>query len=112
MIKIIENALKNLAGMQLNLESDIARTWIAEKVEKAITDNRKAIANETADYILKDINCNTTMAVDDVIVSAMKQQGYTKGDSGYDFRSGKRDITFHAPNGDQYEVTFRQLNNE
>ena len=36
MIKIIENALRDLAGMQLNLESDVARTWIAQKVEKAI----------------------------------------------------------------------------
>ena len=112
MIEIIEKALKDLSGMQLNLESDIARTWIAQKVEKAITDNRKAIANETADYILKDINCNTTMEVDDVIVSAMETEGYIKGDSGYDFRSGKRDITFHAPNGNVYVVVFRKLNDD
>jgi hypothetical protein len=109
MIKIIENALKDLAGMQLNLESDIARTWIAEKVEKAITDNRKAIANETADYILKDINCNTTIAVDDVITTAMENNGYTKGDSGYDINNGKRNIIFHTKNGSKFEVTFRRI---
>ena len=30
MIKIIEDVLKDLVGMQLNLESDVARTWIAQ----------------------------------------------------------------------------------
>jgi len=49
------------------------------------------------------------MNVDDVIVSAMENNGYTKGDSGYDFRSGKRDITFHTSNKEIYEVTFRQI---
>ena len=52
------------------------------------------------------------MGVDDIIVSAMEHEGYTKGDSGYDFRSGKRDITFHAPNNEKYEVVFRKINDE
>ena len=60
----------------------------------------------------KAVNVNTNMNVDDVIVSAMKHEGYEKGDSGYDFRSGKRDIQFHAPNGDTYEVVFRKLEEE
>lgn len=107
MIKIIENALKDLAGMQLNLESDVARTWIAEKVEKAIVAKQKESENIIAE--VKAANVNTTMNVDDVIVSAMESKGYTKGDSGYDFRSGKRDVTFHASNNDQYEITFRQI---
>jgi len=129
MIEIIEKALKDLSGMQLNLESNIARTWIAEKVEKAITDNRKAIANETADYILEDINCNTISKastqyqqikkdltqivpeqnIDDVITTAMENNGYTKGDSGYDINNGTRDIIFHTKNGSKFEVTFRRL---
>ena len=41
MIKIIENALRNLSDMQLNLESDVARTWIAEKVATAIKGKNK-----------------------------------------------------------------------
>ena len=107
MIKIIENALKDLAGMQLNLESEVARTWIAEKVEKAIVAKQK----ESNDIIaeVKAANVNTTMNIDDVIVSAMESEGYSKGDSGYDFRSGKRDIMFHASNNEEYEVTFRQI---
>jgi hypothetical protein len=110
MIKTIENVLKDLAGMQLNLESDVARTWIAQKVEKAIVAKQK----ESNDIIaeVKAVNVNTNMNVDDVIVSAMEHEGYSKGDSGYDFRSGKRDIMFHASNGDVYEVTFRQLSHD
>ena len=110
MIKIIENALRDLAGMQLNLESDVARTWIAQKVEKAITERQQQSEDVLAE--IAEINRNTTMGVDDIIVSAMETEGYIKGDSGYDFRSGKRDITFHAPNDDQYEVVFRKINNE
>ena len=110
MIKIIENALRDLAGMQLNLESDVARTWIAQKVEKAITERQQQSEDVLAE--IAEINRNTTMEVDDVIVSAMETEGYIKGDSGYDFRSGKRDITFHAPNKDQYEVVFRKINND
>jgi hypothetical protein len=52
------------------------------------------------------------MEVDDVIVNAMQDEGYEKGDSGYDFRSGKRDVQFHAPTGDTYEVVFRKLETE
>lgn len=107
MIKIIKEALRNLAGMQLNLESDVARTWIAEKVEKAIVAKQTETENIIAE--VKAVDVNTTMNVDDVIVSAMENNGYTKGDSGYDFRSGKRDITFHASNKEIYEVTFRQI---
>lgn len=107
MIKIIENALKDLAGMQLNLESDVARTWIAEKVAAAITKQQTETENIIAE--VKAVDVNTTMNVDDVIVSAMESNGYTKGDSGYDFRSGKRDITFHTSNKEIYEVTFRQI---
>ena len=110
MIKIIENALKDLAGLQLNLESDVARTWIAKKVEKAITERQQQSEDVFAE--IAEINRNTTMGVDDIIVSAMETEGYTKGDSGYDFRSGKRDITFHAPNNEKYEVVFRKINNE
>ena len=110
MIKIIENALKDLAGMQLNIESDVARTWIAEKVEKAIVAKQK----ESDDIIaeVKSLNINTNMNVDDIIVSAMEHEGYEKGDSGYDMRLGIRDVTFHASNNDAYEVTFRKLNLE
>ena len=110
MIEIIEKALKDLSGMQLNLESDVARTWIAQKVEKAITERQQQSEDVLAE--IAEINRNTTMGVDDVIVSAMETEGYIKGDSGYDFRSGKRDITFHASNGDQYEVIFRKINND
>ena len=110
MIKIIENALRNLSDMQLNLESDVARTWIAEKVATAIKEQQTESENIIAE--VKAVNVNTTMNVDDVIVSAMESKGYTKGDSGYDFRSGKRDIIFHASNNDQYEVTFRQLSRD
>ena len=105
MIKIIENALKDLAGMQLNLESDVARTWIAQRVEKALIEKQQ----QTDNIITEAKSVDTNMNVDDVIVSAMENNGYSKGDSGYDFRSGKRDITFHASNEDQYEVTFRQI---
>lgn len=107
MIKIIKEALRNLAGMQLNLESDVARTWIAEKVATAITKQQTETENIIAE--VKAVDVNTTMNVDDVIVSAMENNGYTKGDSGYDFRSGKRDITFHTSNKEIYEVTFRQI---
>jgi len=107
MIKIIENALKDLAEMQLNLESDVARTWIAEKVATAITKQQTETENIIEE--VKAVDVNTTMNVDDVIVSAMENNGYTKGDSGYDFRSGKRDVTFHTSNNDQYEITFRQI---
>jgi hypothetical protein len=108
MIKIIENTLKEYADMQLNLESDVARTWIAQKVEKALKEKSKQSENISAE--VKALNVNTTMGIDDIIVSAMKHEGYTKGDSGYDIQRGVRDVTFHASNGDQYEITFRKIN--
>ncbi len=104
MIKTIENVLKDLADMQLNLGSDVARTWIAEKVAVAITEQQDM--TEVLTQIVPELN------IDDVIVTAMKNNGYEKGDSGYDFQTGKRDITFHAPNNDEYEVTFRKINRD
>ena len=108
MIKIIENGLKDLADMQLNLASDVARTWIAQKIEKALV----AKQSESDDILaeVKALDVNTTMGIDDIIVSAMEHEGYIKGDSGYDIQRGVRDVTFHASNEDQYEVTFRKIN--
>ena len=105
MIKIIEDALRNLAGMQLNIESDVARTWIAQRVEKALIEKQQ----QTDNIITEAKSVDTNMNVDDVITSAMKNNGYSKGDSGYDFRSGKRDITFHTADDQRFEVTFRQI---
>ena len=110
MNKIIEKALEDLAGMQLNLESDVARSWVAQRVETALAAREQESDNTIAE--VAHLSRNTTMGVDDVIVTAMEHEGYTKGDSGYCFRSGKRDVQFHAPNGDTYEVVFRQLNND
>ena len=110
MIKIIENVLKDLADMQLNLASDVARTWIAQKVEKAIIERQQQSEDVLAE--VAELNRNTTMGVDDIIVSAMEHEGYIKGDSGYDIRRGIRDVTFHASNGDQYEVTFRKIKHD
>ena len=110
MIKIIENVLKDLAGMQLNLESDVARTWIAQKVEKAIIERQQQSEDVLAE--IAELNRNTTMGVDDIIVSAMEHEGYIKGDSGYDIQRGIRDVIFHASNGDQYEVTFRKIKHD
>jgi hypothetical protein len=107
MNKIIEKALEDLAGMQLNLQSEVARTWVAQRVESALAEREQKSEDIIAE--VKAVNVNTTMNVDDVIVSAMEHEGYEKGDSGYDFRSGKRDVQFHAPNGDTYEVVFRKL---
>jgi len=104
MIKIIENVLKDLADMQLNLASDVARTWIAEKVAAAITEHQDITKDLT--QIVPELN------IDDVIVTAMKNNGYRKGDSGYDVQTGKRDITFHTSDNDEYEVTFRKINRE
>ena len=110
MIKIIENVLKDLADMQLNLASDVARTWIAQRIEKALVTKQ----SESNDIIaeVKALGINTTMGVDDIIVSAMEHEGYIKGDSGYDIQRGVRDVTFHAPNNEQYEVTFRKINRD
>ena len=110
MIKIIENVLKDLVGMQLNLESDVARTWIAQKVEKAIIERQQQSEDVLAE--IAEFDRNKTMGVDDIIVSAMETEGYIKGDSGYDIQRGIRDVTFHASNGDQYEVTFRKIKHD
>ena len=110
MIEIIENVLKDLVGMQLNLESDVARTWIAQRIEKALVEKQKQSDDVLAE--IAELNRNTTMGVDDIIVSAMETEGYIKGDSGYDIQRGIRDVMFHASNGDQYEVTFRKIKHD
>ena len=96
--------------MLLNLQSEVARSWVAQRVESALA----AREQESEDIIaeVKHRQRNTVMEVDDVIVSAMHDEGYEKGDSGYDLRSGRRDVQFHAPNGDTYEVVFRKLEKE
>ena len=96
--------MKEFADKQINLQSESARTMIASKIADAVAQHQQIEKDLT--QIVPELN------IDDVIVSAMENNGYTKGDSGYDFRSGKRDITFHASNGVQYEVVFRRLNNE
>ena len=101
MIKIIEKELKSLSDMHLNLESDVARTWIAEKVSNAIKQHQDI--NDTLTQIVPEQN------IDDVIITAMKNNGYTKGDSGYDMRTGKRDITFYTEDDQKFEVTFRRI---
>ena len=107
MIEIIENVLKDLVGMQLNLESDVARTWIAQRVEKALVEKQK----QSDDVLAGWIEPNTTMGVDDIIVSAMEHEGYVQGDSGYDIPRGIRDVTFHASN-DQYERNVSQIKHD
>ena len=47
--------------------------------------------------------------IDDVIVTAMENNGYNKGDSGYEMGTGKRDITFHTADDQRFEVTFRRI---
>lgn len=104
MIKIIENVLKEYSDMQLNLASGVARTWIAEKVATAITEHQDITKDLT--QIVPELN------IDDVIVTAMKNNGYRKGDSGYDVQTGKRDITFHTTDDQSFEVSFRRINRE
>ena len=111
MIKIIEKVLNDLADMQLNLKSEVARTWIAQKVEQALTEQESQ-----RDEMLKRVNeslvrTHPTFAIDDVINDAMKVAGYEQEASGYDMRNGTRDITFVGGN-DKYEVTFRKLEEE
>ena len=107
MNKIIEKVLEDLADMQLNLQSEVARTWIAQKVEEALIARNRESDDIVAEA--KELTKETAMDVDDVIAHAMESEGYARGDSGYDFRSGTRDVQFHAPNGDTYEVVFRKL---
>ncbi|RPG64295.1 MAG: hypothetical protein CBC02_009120 [Flavobacteriaceae bacterium TMED42] len=101
MIKTIENALKDLADMQLNLASDVARTWIAEKVAAAIKEQQDI--TKVLTQIVPEQN------IDDVITTAMQNNGYTKGDSGYDMQTAKRNITFHTKDDHKFEVTFRRI---
>jgi len=101
MIKTIENVLKDLADMQLNLESDVARTWIAEKVAAAIKEQQNI--TKVLTQIVPEQN------IDDVITTAMQNNGYTKGDSGYEMQTGKRDIMFHTADDHKFEVTFRRI---
>jgi hypothetical protein len=110
MNKIIEKVLEDLADMQLNLQSEVARTWVAQRVETALAEREQESQHIIAE--VKRLSRDTAMEVDDVIVNAMQDEGYEKGDSGYDFRSGKRDVQFHAPTGDTYEVVFRKLETE
>lgn len=110
MNKIIEKVLEDLADMQLNLQSEVARTWVAQRVETALAEQEQDSEDIIAE--VKHRSRDTAMDVDDVIAYAMESEGYAKGDSGYDFRSGKRDVQFHAPNGDTYEVMFRKLEEE
>ena len=101
MIKTIENVLKDLVGMQLNLGSDVARTWIAEKVAAAIKEQQDI--TKVLTQIVPEQN------IDDVIVTAMQNNGYTKVDSGYDINNGKRNIIFHTKDDHKFEVTFRRI---
>lgn len=101
MIKTIENVLKDLVGMQLNLGSDVARTWIAEKVAAAIKEQQDI--TKVLTQIVPEQN------IDDVIVTAMQNNGYTKVDSGYDINNGKRNIIFHTKSDHKFEVTFRRI---
>ena len=104
MIKIIEKTMKEFADKQINLQSETARTMIATTIAKAVTQHQQIEKDLT--QIVAEQN------IDDVITTAMENNGYTKGDSGYDIRRGVRDVTFYAPNKDQYEVTFRKIKHD
>ena len=101
MIKIIEKTMKEFADKQINLQSESARTMIATAIAKAVTQHQQIKKDLT--QIVPEQN------IDDVITTAMENNGYTKGDSGYDMQTGKRDIMFHTNNGSKFEVTFRRL---
>ena len=98
MIKIIEKTMKEFADKQINLQSETARTMIASKIADAVAQHQQIEKDLT--QIVPELN------IDDVIVSAMENNGYTKGDSGYDMRTGKRDIIFHTTDDHKFEVTF------
>ena len=93
--------MKEFADKQINLQSETARTMIATTIAKAVTQHQQIEKDLT--QIVPELN------IDDVIVSAMENNGYTKGDSGYDMRTGKRDIIFHTKDDHKFEVTFRRL---
>ena len=101
MIKTIESVLKEYSDMQLNLSSDVARTWIAKKVADAVIQHQE---------ITKDLTkIVTELNIDDIIVTTMEKSGYVKGKSGYDIQTGIRDVTFYASNGNAYEISFRKI---
>ena len=101
MIKIIEKTMKEFADKQINLQSETARTMIATTIAKAVTQHQQIEKDLT--QIVAEQN------IDDVITTAMENNGYTKGDSGYDINNGTRDIIFHTKDGSKFEVTFRRL---
>ena len=101
MIKIIEKTMKEFADKQINLQSETARTMIATTIAKAVTQHQQIEKDLT--QIVPEQN------IDDVITTAMENNGYTKGDSGYDINNGTRDIIFHTKDGSKFEVTFRRL---
>ena len=93
--------MKEFADKQINLQSETARTMIATTIAKAVTQHQQIEKDLT--QIVPEQN------IDDVITTAMENNGYTKGDSGYDMRNGERDIIFHTKDGSKFEVTFRRL---
>ena len=101
MIKIIEKTMKEFADKQINLQSETARTMIATTIAKAVTQHQQIEKDLT--QIVPELN------IDDVITTAMQNNGYSKGDSGYDINNGTRDIIFHTKDGSKFEVTFRRL---
>lgn len=101
MIKIIEKTIKEFADKQINLQSESARTMIATTIAKAVAQHQQIEKDLT--QIVPELN------IDDVIVTAMQNNGYTKGDSGYDINNGKRNIMFHTKDDHKFEVTFRRI---
>lgn len=93
--------MKEFADKQINLQSETARTMIATTIAKAVTQHQQIEKDLT--QIVPEQN------IDDVITTAMENNGYTKGDSGYDINNGKRNIIFHTKNDSKFEVTFRRL---
>ena len=93
--------MKEFADKQINLQSETARTMIATTIAKAVTQHQQIEKDLT--QIVAEQN------IDDVITTAMENNGYTKGDSGYDINNGTRDIIFHTKDGSKFEVTFRRL---
>ena len=93
--------MKEFADKQINLQSESARTMIASKIADVVAQHQQIEKDLT--QIVPELN------IDDVIVSAMENNGYTKGDSGYDMRTGKRDIMFHTKDDHKFEVTFRRI---
>lgn len=101
MIKIIEKTMNEFADKQINLQSETARTMIATTIAKAVAQHQQIEKDLT--QIVPEQN------IDDVITTAMQNNGYTKGDSGYDINNSKRNIMFHTKDGSKFEVTFRRI---